>query len=169
MRHCNIALTGFMGTGKSTVGRLVADQLGWRFIDTDAVIEQRAGRTITDIFAQDGEAAFRQCEAQVCAEIVAGCHRVIALGGGALLDPQTHALVAANSLIICLDAGIDALLDRIGDDPARPLFSADRDRLSALYAQRAAHYAGLPHHVDTSAITPVRAVEEVLILWQQHR
>lgn len=169
MRHCNIALAGFMGTGKSTVGRLVAEQLGWRFIDTDAVIEQRARRTIADIFAQDGETVFRQWEAQVCAEIVAGCHRVIALGGGALLDPQTRALVAANSLIICLDAGIDALLDRIGDDPARPLFSADRDRLSVLYAQRAAHYASFPYHVDTSTITPARAAEKVLALWQQHR
>ncbi len=169
MQHCNIALAGFMGTGKSTVGQLVAERLGWRFIDSDALIEARAGRSIADIFAQHGEAWFRQLEAQTCAEAVAGCHRVIALGGGALLDDSTRALIEARSMVICLDANMDTLIARVGDDPARPLFSADRDRLTALFDARSAHYSSLPHHIDTSHATPEAVAQEVLKLWQQHR
>lgn len=167
--HCNIALAGFMATGKSTVGRLVAARLGWRFIDTDDVIETRAGCTIAEIFAQHGETAFRQQEAAACAEAIAGCHRVIALGGGALLDAATTERVTARCLVVCLDADLDALIARVGVDSARPLFSADRDQLAALFARREAHYASLPHHIDTSHAAPETVAEEVLSLWQQHR
>ena len=169
MRHCNLALAGFMGTGKSTVGPLVAKQLGWRFLDTDAIIEARAGRSIPQIFAESGEANFRAREAHACADAFAGCHRVIALGGGALLSAQTRALVEANSVLICLDADLDELLARVGHDATRPLFHADRDKLAALYAARAPHYASLPHHVSTAGRSPAAVAEEVIKLWQQHR
>lgn len=167
--HCNIALAGFMGTGKSTVGRLVAARIGWRFIDTDSVIEADAGRPIVDIFAEQGEDAFRALEVRTCASAVAGCHRVIALGGGALLNPATLERITARSLLICLNADLDTLIARVGRDPARPLFSGDREQLADLFNARAAHYASLPHHIDTSHAAPVAVAEEVLTLWRQYR
>jgi shikimate kinase len=164
----NLVLAGFMGTGKSTVGRIVAGRLGLAFVDTDAEIERRAGQTIAAIFAQEGEAAFRRMETEVCGEIAAGRDQVIAVGGGALLDDATRHAFAQTSLIVCLTASLDEILRRVGDDPARPLFSADRKRLAALHAERAAHYAALPHRVDTTARTPAEVAGEVIGLWN-HR
>ncbi len=165
----NLVLAGFMGTGKSTVGRIVAGRLGLTFVDTDAEIERRAERPIAAIFAQDGQAAFRRMEAEVCREVAAGRDQVIAVGGGALLDHGTRRAFARTSLIVCLTCALDEVLRRVGDDPARPLFSADRERLAALYAARAAHYASLPHAVDATAHTPAQVAGEVIRLWNQQQ
>jgi len=167
LRH--IVLAGFMGTGKTTVGRLVAGRLGWPFTDTASVIEARAGCSIADLFAQQGEAAFRALEVQVCAEIAAGSPGVIATGGGALLHIPTRALVSARGLVICLSCDLATLIKRVGYDPARPLFSADRERLAALYAARAAHYRSLPHQIDTTGKTPAQITEEIVTLWQHQQ
>lgn len=162
-------LAGFMGTGKTTIGRLVAGRLGWRFVDTDDVITARAGRTIAEIFEQDGEATFRQLEAAVCRDMAALSHQVIAAGGGALLDPRVYAAFTACGLVICLTCDLDEIIRRVGDDPARPLFAPDRDRLAHLLAERADHYARLPHHIDTTRLSPAQAAEEVIRLWEQNR
>ncbi|MBN1430062.1 MAG: shikimate kinase [Anaerolineae bacterium] len=160
----NIALAGFMGTGKTTVGRLSAERLGLAFVDTDAVIVERAGRPIAEIFATDGERAFRQMEADVCLEIGSGSGQVIALGGGALLNPQVREDFIARNLVICLTCNLDEIVRRVGNDPLRPLFVADR--VAALLASRADHYAGLPHCIDTTHLSPQQTVEEVIRLWQ---
>lgn len=165
----NIALAGFMGTGKSTVGPLLAEQLGWRFVDTDALIEARAGLPIPRIFAERGEPIFRRLEAEVCRQVADGARQVIALGGGALLDPHTRAYLQARALVVCLTAPLEEIVRRVGEDPARPLFHADRARLAALYAERAVHYAALPHHLATEGRTPAEIAEEIVRLWQQHR
>jgi shikimate kinase len=169
MTHKNITLAGFMGTGKSTVGRLVAARLGWRFVDTDVIIETRGGRKITEIFAQDGESAFRQLEAEVCPEMAALCHQVIAVGGGALLNPVIRECVEAHSLLIALTCDLDEIIRRVGDAPARPLYTSDRVHLAQLLASRAEHYASLPYHIDTTSLTPEQVAEEVFRLWQQNR
>ncbi len=163
----NIALAGFMGTGKSTVGRLLAERLGWRFVDTDALIEARAGVPIAHIFAEQGEPAFRRLEAEICRQVAAGRRQVIALGGGALLDAETRRHVQARALLVCLTAPLEEIVRRVGQDPARPLFHADRARLAALYQARAAHYASLPHHVATEGRAPAEIAEEIAHLWQQ--
>jgi shikimate kinase len=162
-------LAGFMGTGKTTVGWLVAEQLGWRFVDTDDVIIARAGRTIAEIFEQDGEATFRQLEVAACYDMAALSHQVIATGGGALLDPRVHEAFAAGGLVICLTCDLDEIIRRVGDDPTRPLFAPDRDRLASLLAERADHYARLPHHIDTTRLSPAQAAEEVIHVWEQNR
>lgn len=167
--HSNIVLAGFMGTGKTTVGRLAAEQLGWHFVDTDAVIEQRCGRTIPQIFEQDGEEVFRQLEAAICPEVAALDHQVIAVGGGALLNPQVYTCLKARSLIIGLSCDLDEIIRRVGYDPSRPLFAPDRAALARLLASRAEHYAGLPCHVDTTYRTPKQTAEEVIRLWRHHR
>jgi shikimate kinase len=154
-----------MGTGKSAVGRLAAAALGWPLVDTDTLIEARAGRSIAQIFAQDGEAAFRQLEATICVEVAALPQHVIAVGGGALLNVQTLAVMQARSLIICLTCDLDEIIRRVGDDPARPLFSSDRERLARLLEARAEHYASLPYHINTTHRSPEQIAEEVTQLW----
>ncbi|MBN1564793.1 MAG: shikimate kinase [Anaerolineae bacterium] len=166
-KHCNIVLAGFMGTGKSTVGRIIAERLGWRLVDTDTIIEARAGKIIADIFAQDGEPAFRALEAVVCTDMAALCHQVIAVGGGALINPAVQATFEAHDLVVCLTCDLDVIIQRVGDDPTRPLFSVDREKLSTLLESRAAHYASLPHHVDTTELSPEAAAEEIIQLWKK--
>lgn len=164
----NIVLAGFMGTGKSTAGRLAAARLGWSFVDTDSVIEACAGRSIAQIFADDGELAFRQLEAEVCQEAARGSNLVIATGGGALLNPAVYEAFAASSLLVCLRCDLDEILRRVGNDPTRPLFSADRERLGRLYAGRRAHYDRLPHQIDTTRHAPAQTAEEIIRLWQSN-
>ena len=162
----NLALAGFMGTGKSTVGRVIADRLGMGFVDTDSEIEAAAGASIPDLFAR-GEALFRKYESVVCLQAALGSGQVIALGGGALLNPNTRAAFEASALIVCLDASLDDIVARVGADPHRPLFG-DRAAVLDLLAARGEHYASLPHHVETTGRTPAAVAEEVIALWNQH-
>lgn len=153
-----------MGTGKSTAGKQAAKRLGMAFVDTDDVIVARAGRPISEIFAQDGEAAFRKLEADICLEVGAGSGQVIALGGGALLNSQVREAFVARNLVICLTCDLETIVRRVGDDPSRPLFVADR--VAALLASRAEHYASLPYHIDTTHLSIMQTVEEVIRIWQ---
>jgi shikimate kinase len=169
MAHKNIVLAGFMGTGKSITGRLVAARLGWRFVDTDAVIVDQAGRSIAQIFADDGEAGFRQFEAAACRDAVAGCHCVIAVGGGALIDSAVRDMVTTQAVVINLRCDLDTIIGRVGHDPSRPLFSTERERLANLLVSRAAQYDSLPFQIDTTRLGPHAVAEEVIRLWQQNR
>jgi shikimate kinase len=163
----NLVLTGFMGTGKSTTGRLAAGQLDFVFVDTDIEIISRAGLSIAEIFTQQGEPAFRQLEAEVCLSIAAQSGQVVATGGGALLNSCVYESFAA-SLIICLTCDLDEIIRRVGDTPSRPLFVADRERLGRLLASRADYYARFPHQIDTTFLSPQQAAQEVIYLWQKH-
>src|SRR5882672_301557 len=101
-RHIvNLALIGFMGTGKTSVGRLVAEQLHFEFLDTDELIHTRTGRTIADIFSKDGESAFRQLERQVVDEISARSKTVISTGGGLPTNPENLAKLKSHALVVC--------------------------------------------------------------------
>lgn len=127
----NIALIGFMGTGKSTVGRYVAEQLKFEFLDTDALIEQRSGKKITEIFAQNGESAFRQLEAQLVAEFAARTHTVISTGGGLPTNPANLVSLKTHSLVICLWASPERIYDRVREQSHRPLLH-DPDPLNKI-------------------------------------
>ena len=121
----NIVLTGFMGTGKTTVGRLLAERLGYEFVDTDSLIEQRHG-TIAEIFRSRGEDAFRQIERELAAELGDRQGLVISTGGRLMLDPRNVASLSRNGRVFCLVATPDEILDRIVKDEAgieRPLLS----------------------------------------------
>lgn len=164
--RANLILTGFMGTGKSTVGRLVAERLGRPFIDMDAVLEERAGQTIPAIFAAQGEAAFRRMERDLCQELAARQGLVIATGGGALVDATNRARLAATGLVICLEASPDSLLARLRESDRPLLQAADPEaRIRELLAARAAAYAALLHHIDTTTLTPEETVEVIIKLW----
>lgn len=162
-----IVLAGFMGAGKTTVGQIVAARLGWPFVDTDDLIEQAAGQAVAAIFAQQGEATFRQMERDACARAAALERHVIATGGGALLDPATRAAFLAGGLVIWLRAGLETIRRRIDDDGQRPLFGGDQGRLEALFAARAPVYAALPHQIETDGQTPGAVAEEVVRLWRR--
>jgi shikimate kinase len=169
----NLILCGFMGTGKSTVGHILADRLGWRFVDTDALIEAREGRAVTDIFAQDGEPAFRALERAVCEEIAKGGewqNTVIGTGGGMVIDPVNRDLLGSVGLLACLDAPADVIAERLRGDTFRPLLSAPDPvlRISELLAIRREAYGAIPHHVDTSTRTPEQVADAILDLWKNH-
>ncbi|MBE2233225.1 MAG: 3-dehydroquinate synthase [Anaerolinea sp.] len=162
----NIILTGFMGTGKTAVGQAVAERLGRWFVDMDTIIEQRAGKSINEIFAQEGEPAFRQMEAELCRELAQEEHLVIATGGGALLPATNRQTLGASGVLICLTAPADAILARLGDATDRPLLAGPdrRQRVEALLAQRAPDYAAILHQIDTAELTVEQAAERVIRL-----
>lgn len=133
----NIALIGFMGTGKSTVGRLVAEQLRFELLDTDALIEQRSGKKITEIFAQNGEATFRDLETQLVEELSPRTRLVIATGGGLPTNPANLASLKTHALVICLWAAPEHIFERVRDQSHRPLLH-DADPLGKIRALLAA-------------------------------
>lgn len=118
-----IVLVGFMGAGKTTVGSLLAKQLGVPFDDVDLIIESRAGRSIREIFAADGEPAFRDLEHQVTAELLAGRNAVLALGGGAAEHPGTRVCLRG-SRVVYLEVGYDEAMQRVSHDLGRPMLRA---------------------------------------------
>ena len=133
-----------MGTGKTTVGRLLAGRLGRAFVDTDELIVARAGRPIADIFRDDGEARFRAWEAAVAGELAGRRGLVIATGGRLMLDPDNAATLGATGPVFCLAAAPETIMARVaGDDAKRPLLDAPdaERRVQALLQQRAAAYA----------------------------
>ncbi len=161
-RDRNIVLTGFMATGKTTVGALVARAIGRPFVDADEEIIRRAGMSIPQIFERDGEAGFRALERQVCFDLASERRMVIATGGGMLIDPENRRRMMATGLVICLDAAPEVIGARLAEAGDRPL-AAD---WAALLDKRRAVYAAIPLHVNTNHKTPEAIAAEVVGLWQ---
>ena len=160
-----ITLTGFMGSGKTTVGKVLADFLGCPFMDLDDLVVKKAGKSIPDIFAQDGEPAFRLLEAQVLRKTMekyAESTAVLALGGGAVLAPASAALLHEKTVCIYLRATLETLLARLeGETAGRPLADASlADRLAArepIY-EKTAHVI-----IDTDGLSPDEVADEIII------
>lgn len=154
-----IVLVGFMGAGKSTVGRLLAEQLNLSFIDTDAEIESRAGRSIAEIFADDGEPEFRRLEKEFVLRALGGKNAVIALGGGAVEDESIRAQLG-NATVIHLELPTWEALERIGEDENRPML--DLEDPFALQARRRPLYAEVADEtIDVSQKNVERIVGEI--------
>jgi shikimate kinase len=155
----NIALIGFMGTGKSSVGRLIAEQLHYSFVDTDEMIESRAGKTISAIFAEDGEPAFRKREQEIVAELAARNRSVISTGGGLGANEQNLASLKGHALVVCLWASPDKIWERVRSQTHRPLLrEADPlAKIRELLAARERYYK----QADVLLNTEVRSVKEV--------
>ncbi|MCS6834541.1 MAG: shikimate kinase [Anaerolineae bacterium] len=158
----SLVLTGFMGTGKSTVGALLATQLQRPFIDVDELIVARTGWPIPDLFARYGEAHFRAIERGVCHEVAVRTGEVVATGGGALVDDASREVLLRYAFVVCLDADPNTIEARLVGETGRPLAGEWRERWQA----RAPIYASLPHHVWTEGRTPQQVAEEVIALWK---
>jgi shikimate kinase len=160
MRHpVNLALIGFMGTGKSSVGRLVAEQLHFDYLDTDELIQSRAGRTITDIFDREGEGAFRRLEQQLVKELAARKRTVIATGGGLPTIPANLVSLKTHALIVCLWASPEKIWERVRNQTHRPLLRHPDPRLKIreLLAAREPFY----RQADVLINTDLRSAREV--------
>ena len=159
-RHLsNLALIGFMGTGKTSVGRLVAESLGFDFLDTDEMIQSRTGRSIADIFAKEGEAAFRELERQVVVELSARERTVISTGGGLPTNSGNLDLLKSFALVVCLWAGPEKIWERVRHQSHRPLLH-DPDpqkKINELLAVRAPFY----RQADVLVNTDQRSAREV--------
>lgn len=160
-----LALWGVMGTGKSTLGARCAARLGWPFYDLDRVIEEKEKTSIAEIFRQRGEEYFRALERQVARELLEG-RRVIALGGGSLLDPEIRALYLSRAHVVRLEADTDALVARLAPTrETRPLLAGEEDlaaRISALKEARREALSEIPLSLDTSPLSPERAADALL-------
>ena len=157
-----VILAGFMGTGKTEVGKRLARSLGWAFVDTDALVESVAGRSISAIFTDEGEAAFRAREREAVARACAMTAAVVAVGGGALLDPENRRRLLAAGPVICLRAQPGELARRLGAARDRPLLNGEGmateaarlARIEALLSERAPVYALATHAIDTDGLSP---------------
>ena len=161
----NVVLTGFMGTGKSTVGRLIAGELGWAFVDTDDVIVDRHG-SIEAIFESRGEDAFREFEREVAAEVAGRQHQVIATGGRMLLDRANADALGATGRVFCLVADADEIIRRLRadvDGPVRPLLAGEDPAaaVTRLINERAAGY-GQFEQVRTAGRSPRDVAADII-------
>ena len=163
----NIVLVGFMGTGKTTVGRILADRRAFAFLDMDDMIVEREGKPIPRIFAEDGESHFRTTERALVRELAARSGLVIATGGGIVLNPDNVADFARTGLVVCLWAEPEAILRRVGNDANRPLLACDDKigRIRELLAKRRPLYEAIPTRVDTTGLTPAAVSDLILALY----
>lgn len=167
LKGVNLYLIGMMGSGKTTVGRLLANELGYRFFDTDEVIEQAAGRSINDIFAQDGETAFRELETQVLAQLAPYTRMAIATGGGIVLQRMNWSYLR-HGIVVWLDVPVEQLYERLKADQTRPLLQTPDplktlqtilNQRQNLYAQADAHIVVQPN--ETPEAIASRTLDEI--------
>ena len=163
----NLVLVGFMGTGKSAVGRRVAALAAAPFLEMDAELERRAGKSISRIFAEDGEPAFRDQEAQLAEEWGRKQGAVISCGGGVVLREANLRALQANGLLVCLTARPDVILARTARAAKRPLLAGDNpeQKIRDLLAARAPLYAQIPVRIDTSDADLDTLADRVLDAW----
>jgi len=182
-----LIITGFMATGKSAVGHLVARRLGWQFADTDLVVAARAGKSVPDIFAQHGEAHFRALEREAIATLTSRRRQcalcgnprpaVISTGGGALVDEQNCSMLKQAGIVVCLTARPETIAARVGHSAVRrPKLTEGgqplEQRIRTLMAERASAYARADVSIDTSDLPPEQVAERVIdafVLKEQSR
>ncbi len=164
----NLVLVGFMGTGKTVVGQRAAARLGMTFVDTDQLIEQRTGQKISDIFAKQGEACFRKIERELVRELASQPDRVIATGGGVVLDANNLRDLGRTGIIICLWSEPDVIYERTRKVRDRPLLEDQdrRQRIEQLLHQRAPLYKAIPLHIDNTHTTVDQDVDEVIRIYR---
>ena len=156
-----------MGTGKTEVGRRLARTIGRAFVDTDRLVETKAGRSVAAIFAERGEAGFRALERAAVVEACALPDAVIATGGGTLIDPESRRRLAEAGPVVCLTASPAEILRRVGDPASRPLLAGTASeperlaRIRDLLAMRAAVYRSASHTIDTTGLAVDQVVERV--------
>lgn len=163
LKGVNLYLVGMMGVGKTTVGKLLAEEIGYRFVDTDEVIVKAAGKSINEIFAENGEAEFRQLESDVLAQVCAYTKLVIATGGGIVMQQHNWSYLH-HGLIVWLDVPVQIILQRLAEDDTRPLLQDDPEsKLRSLLEQRQPMYSQADLHITINAAeTPEEIATRIL-------
>jgi shikimate kinase len=163
----NIVLVGFMGTGKTSVGKLLAWRNNMKFVDMDDVIRQRTGKPIPRIFSEDGEAHFRTLERALVVELSAQSGTVIATGGGIVLNPANMADFSRSGVVICLHASPEAILRRAGGNADRPLLEGDdkMKKIVEILEARKHLYNAITRRIDTSDLTVEEVADKVMSLY----
>ena len=171
MSRPNLVLIGFMGTGKTTIGRLCARQLDYAFCDSDAEIVRRVGRPLPEIFTAEGEEAFRRYEREAIADLAAQEGLVIATGGGAVLDPVNAEALRATGKVALLTAAPFVVLRRVGNAQSRPLLADSENpkaRIIALLRERRPFYERAAHfRVDTTHFNKSTVADQVIERFRQ--
>jgi 3-dehydroquinate synthase len=172
----NIFVTGFSGTGKTTTGKEAALLLGWRFVDTDDEIVNAAGKAIEDIFADDGESAFRKLESETLARIAQGSRQVISTGGGVIMDEANRRMMESNGVVVLLEGRPETILQRLEQQQTedfdgittRPMLHSEDalNRIHSLKKQRQFNYTLAHWTVHTDYLTPQEAASEVVRGWK---
>lgn len=162
MKADKLYLVGFMGAGKTTVGRAVGKRLGWRVVDIDERIEHREGRRVANIFSRDGEAYFRQIERQVLQDLLPERNIVVSTGGGTFVEADNRSLMLADGRVAWLDVSLASVIDRVPADGRRPLAS-DREQMKRLFERRQIAYSQA--HVRIDASRPMPEVVERMLNW----
>lgn len=163
----NIVLIGFMGTGKSTVGKRLAQSLSWNFVDTDCEIGEVTSLSVSEIFRRHGETRFRSEESIVVTRLSQQEQLVIATGGGTVLNPLNLSALAKNGIVIALHASLEAILSRIGHKNDRPLLKGPREAIEKLWSERQNVYVQADYIVDTSQKNVDEVVKEILLLLER--
>ncbi|MCR5177280.1 MAG: shikimate kinase [Anaerovibrio sp.] len=161
----NVVLIGFMGVGKTSSGRMLANQLGFKFIDMDKAIEKKWNMTIPQMFEQYGEAFFREKEKEMCREIAEKKSVVISTGGGTVKDPENVSILKRTGKIVCLTASVDAILERTATTGTRPLLDSFEDRrqgIIKLLDERKEMYAQADYTLDTTDLSPLQVSRDVI-------
>jgi len=160
----NIVLTGFMGTGKSQIGKRLAKELRMSYLDTDELIEKREKDSISAIFKKRGEEYFRRLETKIVEEVALLDNYVISTGGGVVLREANIRVLKKNALIICLLASLEVILKRTKEDEKRPLLGVNnqKKRIEELLAFRKPYYEKADFSVDTSVLGNEEVVEEIV-------
>ncbi len=165
LQGLNIYLIGMMGCGKSTIGPLLAERLGYSFLDTDSTIEKLVGQSISEIFQTVGEAEFRQIETQVLAEVSAHTRLIVATGGGIAIERENWNHLH-QGLVIWLDPSIDVIVERLQSDTSRPLLATSEDlqpKLERILAERHHRYAAADLHIAIAQnCTPEEIIDRIL-------
>lgn len=166
-RTPGIYIVGFMGSGKTTVGRMLAEEIGWRFADLDDDIEHSQRRSISEIFAAEGEESFRRMEHQALVQRIQSIRRgtptVLAVGGGAFANPENRILLQENGITLWIDTDLEIMRKRVQGSDHRPL-ARDPDRFDRLYKERRPYYSEAEFHVPLHVNDSRTALADVLKL-----
>lgn len=167
MNKTNIILVGFMGTGKTTVGKILAEKLGLEFLDMDDIIVEREGKSIPRIFEEDGEPHFRMIEKKLVEELSGRSGLVVGAGGGIVLNPDNVANFDRTGLVVCLSATPEAIMERVRTDSNRPLLEGDdkMQKILSILESRKELYAGVPNQVDTTGLTAEQVADRIAALY----
>lgn len=166
----NLVLTGFMGVGKSSVGKIIAASLGFDFADTDEIITERENMPISKIFEEKGENYFRNLESKIIKEVSKRENTVIATGGGVPLRPDNIAFLRENGVIILLECDVKVIMKRVSKQGERPLLvSKTEEEVFMLLKKRAPFYENCDFSVDVSTLTPIEAAKAAIVAYEKRK